>query len=105
MKRVSLLKLTGPGHREDSLRESFVSIGLVAEAGFPPLDCGTNSLFRSIIGGLQSLMGEEGEQVIPVGERAFGSSAHLAVGAGSILVAVSLHSSPHENRGITLCCP
>lgn len=94
------MKLAAPGHGEDSLRESFASIGLVAEAEFPPLDCRTNSLFRGIISGFHPLMGEECEQVIPIGERAFGSSAHLCVGAGSILEAVPFHSSPHEGRGI-----
>lgn len=94
------MKLAGPGHGEDSLRESFASIGLVAEAEFPPLDGRTNSLFRGIISGFHPLMGEECEQVIPIGERAFGSSAHLRVGAASVLEAVAFHSSPHESRGI-----
>ncbi|MFZ2412145.1 MAG: hypothetical protein WAW23_11285 [Candidatus Methanoperedens sp.] len=78
----------GSGHGKNPLGETLPGVGLVPEAELPPLDGGPDCPFGSIVRGLSSLMREESEKMIPVVKQSLGSSAHLSIRAGQVLLAV-----------------
>lgn len=100
MEWVLAPKPAGSGNRKNPLCETLPSLGLVPETEFSPLDCRADCLFGCIVCGLDSVMSKESEKMVPVIEQSLGSSAHLSIRAGQVLLTVLLHPSPHENGGM-----
>ena len=98
--RIFPLQLAGSGYSENPFGKTFARLGLIPETEFSPLDGRPERLLGSIIGWLDAFMGEENEQMWPVVEGSFRSSAHSPVGTALILETVPFHSCPHERRGI-----
>lgn len=98
--RIFPLQLAGSGYSENPFGKTFTRFGLIPETEFSPLDGRPERLLGSIIGWLDAFMGEENEQMWPVVEGSFRSSAHFPVGTALILETVPFHSCPHERRGI-----
>jgi hypothetical protein len=82
------------------LGETLPGVGLVSETDISPMHGGPVCLFGSIVRGLNSLMSEESEKMIPVIEQSIGLSAYLSIRAGKVLLAVFSHPSPHQSGGI-----
>jgi len=99
MQWVLAEKLAGSRHGKNPLGEALPGLGLVPETEFSPPDRQPDRLFGSIVSGLDSLMSKECEKMAPAIEQSFGSSAHVSIRAGQVLLAVPLHPSPHESGG------
>lgn len=77
MEGVLALESAGSGYRKNPFGETLSLLGLVPEAELSPLDGKPQCLLGRVVGGLHSLVGEEGEKMRPVLEHAPGTSAHL----------------------------
>jgi len=93
-------ELASSGHRKNPLGKSLSGFGLVTEAKLSPLHGGTEIPFGYIVCGLNPLMSEEKEEMIPVVEQSLGTSAHLFIRAGEVLLTVLFHACPHQSGGI-----
>lgn len=98
LERVSLLKEAGSGGGEQACSEHLSLFGSVTEADLAPLDCRSDPTFGRIIGRLNAVEFEEGEQMGPRFEQSLGQSPDLTIRAMLMDLETPLHSSPYGNR-------
>jgi hypothetical protein len=73
--------------------EEFPFLGLISEADLSPLHGRTQSPFCGVVGGLNAVMLEKGEQNVPVLEQASCRLGHMEVGAGAMELQASTHAA------------
>ena len=100
METIFAVESTGSGHGYNPLGEAFSALGLVSKTELSPQDLGPDLPFGDIIGGFNSLMAEESEQMRPIAKRAFGSRRYFPICAALILEAIALHAGLWQIRGV-----
>ena len=77
---VDALQVTGFGDGQQTSRCQFTFSAAVSEADFAPLHAGAERSFSAVVGGLNALSFEEGEQSLVVFKQGSGEIPDLAVG-------------------------
>ena len=96
MEWVLAPELASSGYCEDPLCEALSIAGLVAKAELSPLDGGPDIALRDVVCGLDSFVKEESEEMVPVVQQSFGSSAYVCIRAGKIPLTGAFHPRPHQ---------
>ena len=81
LKRVPLPHLASSGNGENPFGEALSVAGLVTKADFTPLNGGPDSPLSRIVGWLDSLNAQEGEEDVPVFDETGGPRPDIFIGA------------------------
>jgi hypothetical protein len=100
VKGIGSVKLASASDSENPLGKALPALGLIAKAKLPPLNGRPERQFCRVIGGLNTVVGEESKQMGPVAERSIGSSAYCSIRAVLVFEAIAFHSSPGKHRGL-----
>lgn len=90
------MKLAGSDDSQQTSGKLLTDLRLGTETDFPPLHGRPDGPFGAIVGGLDAIMFQEGEEVLPVVKEAFRSSLHSWVGTVAENDAEIVHPFPHR---------
>ena len=96
MEWVLTPELASSGYCEDPLCEALPIAGLVAKTELSPLDGGPEIALCDIVCGLDSFVSKESEEMVPVIQQSFGSSAYVCIRAAKVLLTGAFHPRPHQ---------
>lgn len=69
---------------------------MVAKAELSPLDGGPDIALCNVVCGLDSFVSKESEQMVPVIQQSFGSSAYVCIRTAKVLLTGAFHPHPHQ---------
>lgn len=96
MEGIPALEPAGPGDGKKALSKAFAVLRLAPETYLTPLNGMTQCSLSGIVGGFNTLMEDEGKEVVPVLECLAGAGTHGRILAGEVLLTVPLHPAPNE---------
>ena len=84
-----------PDDSQQTFGEALAGVGLGAEADLAPLHGRPDGTFGNIVSRLDTFIFEEGKEVLPVGQCAFGPGFYLVIVAALEDLAVIAHPFAH----------
>ena len=99
------MKLAGSDDSEYSPDEFLADLRLRTEADLPPLHGRSDGSFGAIVGRLDAIMYEEGEEVLPVVKETFGSGLYSWIGTVAENNTEIMHPLPHGQSIEQQLCP
>jgi len=89
------MKLAGSYDSQQTAGKLLADLRLRTETNFPPLDSRPDGPFGAIVGGLDAIMFQEGEKMLPVVKQSFCSSLYSLVGTIAENNTEIAHPLPH----------
>jgi len=98
IERVFSLHDAGPGNGQESSGERLAVFGLISETDLSPLDRRSDSSLSGVVGGFHSLVIEKGKQVVPMLEKASGSTCHIMIRGQLVGLQAIADACPDRDR-------
>ena len=105
MEGIDSMKLAGSDDSQQTPGKVLADLRLRPETDFPPLHGRSDGPFGAIVGGLDTIMFEKGEKVLPVIKQPFRSSLYSWVGTVAENNAEIVHPFPHGQSIEHQLCP
>ena len=102
---IDSIKVAGSDDSQQAPGKVLADLRLRPETDFPPLHGRSDGPFGAIVGGLDAIMFEKGEKVLPVVKQSSGSSLYSWVGTVAENDAEIVHPFPHGQSIEDQLCP